>query len=118
MDATSTREKLGLLNEGAAAPPMVCDSLQFEEPWQGRLFGLALALSEAGTYPWEAFRQNLISTIGSWESKHALDDPTWRYYEQYLGAFEKLVTDLGLIDTASLDKRTEEFRLRTRKEVI
>ncbi|BEU25608.1 nitrile hydratase accessory protein [Paraburkholderia caribensis] len=118
MDATSTREKLGLLNSGMSAPPMVCDSLQFEEPWQSRLFGLALALSEAGTYPWESFRQSLISTIGAWEKGHALDDPTWRYYEQYLGAFEKLVTDLGLVDPDTLDKRTEEFRLRTRKEVI
>jgi len=118
VDAEASKQRIGQLNGGVAAPPTLCNNLQFEEPWQGRIFGLALALSEAGNYPWESFRQSLISTIAEWEAAHARDDPSWRYYEQWLAAFEKLVIDLGVINPVELHERTEAFRLRLRDEVI
>jgi nitrile hydratase accessory protein len=118
MNAASSKEKIGRLNIGIAAPPSLCDHLQFDEPWQGRIFGLALALSEAGNYPWESFRQNLIRAIGQWERSHTLNDPEWRYYEQWLTAFENLVLELDIVKPEELDERTEAFRLRQRDEVI
>lgn len=45
-----------------AAPP------SFDHDWQRRAFGLALALSEFGHYPWSEFQQSLIDTIGGWEA--------------------------------------------------
>lgn len=103
---------------GRGAIPRNCESLQFEEPWQGRAFGMALALAEAKSYQWEDFRQSLIGTIGAWDKDHAPDDETWNYYEQWLAAFEKLALAKGLIEPDELDKRTEEFLHRTRDEVI
>ena len=33
-------------------PPMANGELVFDEPWQGRLFGMAVALTEAGVIDW------------------------------------------------------------------
>jgi nitrile hydratase accessory protein len=106
------------LRDGRDALPRNCESLHFEEPWQGRAFGMALALANAKAYQWEEFRLSLISTIGNWDQAHEANDPTWNYYEQWLSAFEKLVLEQGLISPQELDRRTEEFRTRTREEVI
>ncbi len=117
MSETRTEYVEGL-RAGAAALPRRCDRLSFDEPWQGRAFGLVLALAEGNAYRFEDFRQSLISTIGNWESSHAVDDPSWEYYEQWLAAFERLVVDRGIVTPEELDRRTEEFRTRTREEVI
>ena len=58
------------LREGRTAPPRNCESLQFEAPWQGRAFGMVLALAEANAYKYEDFRQSLIATIGKWDHAH------------------------------------------------
>ncbi|CAO3424638.1 nitrile hydratase accessory protein [Azospirillum endophyticum] len=115
---TTTEAFVDDLRDGVGALPRNCESLQFEEPWQGRVFGMALALAEAKSYPWESFRQSLIATIGTWDKSHAPDDETWNYYEQWLSAFETLVLDRGLVTTEEIDRRTEEFRTRSRDEVI
>jgi len=106
------------LRDGRSAPPRNCESLQFEAPWQGRAFGMVLALAEANAYKYEDFRKSLIATIGSWDRTHERDDPAWNYYEQWLHAFEALVLEKGLIDTRELDERTEAFQTRARDEVI
>ncbi|MCJ8143689.1 nitrile hydratase accessory protein [Ancylobacter sp. A5.8] len=103
---------------GREAIPRNCESLKFDEPWQGRAFGMVLALAEAKSYPYEDFRKSLISTIGEWDKTHVPGDETWSYYEHWLAAFEKLVLEKGLIDHGELDRRTEEFLHRTRDEVI
>ncbi len=46
------------LRDGREAIPRNCESLLFEQPWQGRAFGMALALAEARSYQWEDFRQS------------------------------------------------------------
>lgn len=64
---------------------------QFDHEWQRRAFGLALALSEFGHYPWSEFQQNLIDTIGAWEA--APDDARgdWQYYDHWVAALESVV---------------------------
>ena len=36
--------------------------LVFESPWEARAFGIAVALSEAGQYPWPDFSAALASS--------------------------------------------------------
>lgn len=109
---------LDALRDGRSAPPRNCESLQFEAPWQGRAFGMVLALAEANAYKYEDFRQSLIATIGEWDKAHDRADATWSYYEQWLKAFEDLVVHNGLVTPEELDQRTREFQARTREEVI
>src|SRR5581483_11355715 len=49
---------------GSAAMPRKNGELVFAAPWEGRAFGLAVALSDQGLYNWEEFRQSLITQIG------------------------------------------------------
>ena len=57
----------------------------FEEPWQARLFGTALATVEALGLPWDAFRDRLKAAVA--------EDPQRPYFESFLAAFERLLAD-------------------------
>ena len=115
------------------APPRRNGELIFNEPWEGRAFGMAVALSERGCYRWEEFRSRLIQTIGRWEHDHAADladkqldthDPAhcghseWSYYEQWLATFESLLLDRRMIEKEELERRTQEFMTTRRDEVF
>jgi nitrile hydratase accessory protein len=75
----------------------------FEHEWQRRAFGVAVALSEFGHYPWEAFQQALIDHIGAWERVAASSGAPastaggWEYYEHWLAALERVVVDHGVV---------------------
>jgi nitrile hydratase accessory protein len=94
----------------AAAPPRKNGELQFQEPWESRAFGIALALYEKQLYSsWEDFRGRLIQEIGAWEATHEKDDPAWNYYERWLAALERLLVEKGLLDKHDIDTRAQEF---------
>lgn len=87
------------------SPPRENGDLAFKRSWEQVAFALAIALSKKGHYEWEDFRQNLITTIGEWESDHKLDDPTWDYYQRWYAVLEKLVLETGLVNKAELDEK-------------
>ena len=87
--------------DDAIALPRKNGELQFEEPWEARAFGLAVALNNSGTYPWKDFSQGLAAEIGQTES--AGDEVA--YYENWLKTLEKLVIDNGLITADELEAR-------------
>jgi len=91
------------------APPRSNGELLFQRPWEGRAFGVAIALSKKGHYEWEDFRQGLIASIAEWEASHCKDDPDWDYYQRWLLALERLALEFNLIDPIELDQRTAEF---------
>ena len=45
---------------------------------------------------------NLIAAIEAWEQTHALDDPSWDYYECWLAALEKTILETGLVTSVDL----------------
>lgn len=81
--------------EGPAAPPRRNGELVFEELWQGRAFGLAVALHEQGLYAWDEFRGRLIDAIA--------EDEQDVYYERWLAAFERLLLERGLLSAAEIE---------------
>lgn len=91
------------------SPPRSNGELLFREPWEGRAFGIAIALSKKGHYEWENFRQKLITSIGEWEAAHCKDDPNWDYYQRWLLALERLVVESNLLDGEALATRTAEL---------
>jgi nitrile hydratase accessory protein len=74
----------------------------FDEEWQRRAFGVAVALSEFGHYPWADFQQRLIAEIGGWERSPTTATDTWNYYEHWLAALERVVVDAGLATDAEV----------------
>ena len=94
--------------EGPAAPPRRNGELAFEAPWESRLFGVTLALCEAGRFEWEEFRRLLIEEI-------ARDDAApggFHYYRRWQAAFERLVAAKNLCASDELAARTRSLAAR------
>lgn len=94
--------------DAGIAPPMRNGEVVFEAPWQGRAFGMARAMSDAGVFAWDEFRAQLIEELSKAEATRAPFD----YYRSFLTALERLVTDRGLLSARALDARLETLRRR------
>jgi nitrile hydratase accessory protein len=99
--------------QGPAALPRKNGELVFEEPWQGRAFGMAVALHERGVYEWEEFRQALIGRIAAAERRGG----PFAYYAIWLETFEALLDAKGLVTRDELDETTHQFEFGERDEV-
>ena len=75
--------------EGPAAPPRDNGELVFHEPWEGRAFGLCVALLEREQKTWDDFRPHLVAEIEA----HA-ERP---YYESLVSALEHFVASEGFV---------------------
>ena len=87
---------------GDEALPRRNGELVFEAPWEGRAFGLAVAMDESGVYDWADFRDRLVAETAADERD---GEPTG-YYQRWLRALERLSLDRGLVTPAELDART------------
>ena len=107
-------ERVVAAMQGAAGMPRKNGELVFEEPWQGRVFGMAVALHEQGLYEWEEFRQTLIAQIAAAEARGGW----FVYYEIWLATFEELLAKKGLVTPEELDETTYQFEFGERDEVF
>ena len=83
------------------AAPRKNGELQFDAPWQARAFGLAVALNEAGSYPWADFSAQLSQVIAEVERSEA----PGAYYDQWLKALETLAIEKGFLSEAELEAK-------------
>ena len=90
---------------GDAALPRRNGELVFEAPWEGRAFGLAVAMNEGGVYDWTDFRDRLVEETAHDEG-HGHQTA---YYERWLRALESLALDRGLVTSLELDARTDAY---------
>jgi nitrile hydratase accessory protein len=95
---------LELATTGSAAPPRSNGELVFDAPWEGRVFGLTIALHEAALFEWSEFQQRLISAVGQWEGEHP-DGEGYRYYERWSEALESLLDERGVVAVGLIDER-------------
>ena len=96
--------------DGAAAPPRLNGELAFDAPWESRLFGLTMALVEAGELDWEAFRERLIASIRRWERQ--ADPVPWNYWQRWREAFEDSLEAAGLVAAPEIDELTGRLAAR------
>lgn len=100
--------------EGPIAAPRKNGELVFEAPWEGRVFGMAVALYDQRLYAWEEFQKSLIDEI----ARAGDEQPgSARYYERWLACFERLLAEKGMVRPEELDDRTEAFEFGERDEV-
>jgi nitrile hydratase accessory protein len=99
---------------GAVAIPRRNGELVFAEPWQGRAFGMAVALSEQGAFTWEEFRQALIAQIAMAEGAEG----PFEYYEIWLATFERLLAAKGIVSLDELDESSYQFEFGERDDVF
>jgi nitrile hydratase accessory protein len=91
--------------DGESALPRKNGELVFQAPWEGRAFGLAVAMNDRGLYDWNAFRDHLVARIAAGD---AAADPS-TYYERWLAALESLLLERGFVTPEELDVRTAEY---------
>jgi nitrile hydratase accessory protein len=113
-DEADAVERLVADMTGTMAMPRKNGELVFAEPWQGRAFGMAVALSEAGAFAWEEFRQALIEEIAVAERAPG----PFEYYEVWLATFERLLAAKGLLSRGELDESTFQFEFGERDDVF
>ena len=100
--------------QGTTALPRKNGELVFDEPWQGRVFGMAVALHEQGCYDWDEFRQALIAQVAAAEARGG----AFVYYEVWLATFEELLRKKGLVTHEELDETTYQFEFGERDDVF
>ncbi len=89
--------------------PLANGELVFGEPWQARVFGMALALAEAGHYGWDEFRAVLMEDIARWERSEEARSEPFRYYDRLLAALQRLLLDRGLCSQPGLDRLVAHY---------
>jgi len=99
---------------GQAALPRKNGELVFDEPWQGRVFGMAVALHEQGLYDWDEFRRALIAQVQAAEARPG----PFVYYEIWLATFEGLLADKGVVTREELEETTYQFEFGERDDVF
>jgi nitrile hydratase accessory protein len=97
--------------EGPAAPPRSNGELVFAEPWEGRAFGLTMALASRGVLSYDAFRDRLIAGIARWERDHP-DGGSFSYYRCWLAALEAELDARSLVASGELAERSAAFARR------
>jgi cobaltochelatase CobN len=97
--------------EGVTGVPRRNGELVFDAPWQGRAFGMAVALSEAGLFPWEEFRHALIGEIAAAE----VAGGEFSYYAAWLAAFERVLAARNVLTPAELEEVTFQFEFGERE---
>ena len=99
--------------DGSAAVPRKNGELVFESPWQGRVFGMAVALSEQGVFPWEEFRQTLITEVAAADARGG----EFRYYDVWLTSFERVLAARGVVNAAELEETAFQFEFGERDDI-
>jgi nitrile hydratase accessory protein len=99
---------------GPVAPPRKNGELVFNAPWEGRAFGMALAVRGRAPFGWGELREGLEQRIAA----AGPDDDGSRYYEYWVAALEDVLEARRLIDRAELEQRTREYLDGAREEVF
>jgi nitrile hydratase subunit alpha len=90
---------------GEVALPRKSGDLVFQDPWEGCVFALAVALCEQGHYKWDEFRNRLVAEIASAEHNQAGST----YYERWLAAFETLLAEKSFLTKEEMEARTAQL---------
>ena len=98
--------------EGDEALPRKNGELVFDALWEGRAFGMAVALNDVAVYPWRSFRDALVERIAADDAAAA---PT-TYYERFLASLEALLLRQGVVTKDELDARTAEYASGARSD--
>ena len=97
--------------DAAAQPPMANGEVLFDEPWQGRIFGMAVALHEGGLFEWREFQDQLISVIGK-ADEQSHDAQEYTYYKHFQQALGELLAQKGVLGSSEVDFKVSELAQR------
>ena len=80
----------------------------FAEPWQAQAFAMAVRLSAQGHFTWSEWAATLADELKSAADRGEPDDGS-HYYEHWLAALERLVTEKALLNPGEMLDRKEAW---------
>lgn len=89
--------------DGPAAPPRANGELAFADPWERRVFGVTMALTQA-VFSYDDFRQHLVTRVG--------EAPQRPYWESWAAALEDVLASACAVDRDAIEARVLEFLAR------
>ena len=92
----------------AISPPMANGEVVFEAPWQGRLFGMAVALAEKGVFDWADMQASLIAVIET----DTVPDAPYEYYTHFAHALSRVLEQAEILSEKALADLMAEFAER------
>ena len=84
--------------------PRDADGPVFAEAWQAEAFALTVRLHEAGCFAWTEWAATLATVLKEVRERGETDDGS-RYYDHWLVALERLVTEKRILHPADLARR-------------
>jgi len=98
-------ERIAAEANGPAAIPRRNGEPVFNEPWESRVFGMAVGLCERGFYDWDEFRERLVAEISAADARR--EEST--YYERFLRVLQRLILEKRICDDTEIDLRIAEL---------
>ena len=89
--------------DGPGAPPRSNGELAFAEPWERRVFGVTMALTQQ-VFSYDDFREHLMARVG--------EAPQRPYWESWAAALEDALSAACAFDPEAVDQRLGEFLAR------
>ena len=71
--------------------PRRSGELIFQAPWEKRAFGMAIALCQQERVLFDDLRWRVVAAITTWERANRGREETFRFYERWALALEKLL---------------------------
>lgn len=82
---------------------------KFGEPWHAQVFGLAMALAQAGQFTWAKWVDTFSTEIRA-NPQQADETSEEAYYRQWSSALVRLLEEIGAMDDADLADTIEAWR--------
>jgi nitrile hydratase accessory protein len=109
--ATEPNEQISNMPNETALPRSNGE-LVFEAPWEGRAFGIAVAMNRDAKYEWREFVDELAGEIAAAEKVGAGST----YYERWVASLERLAIKKGLVTPEEMESRAQEYASGARNE--
>src|SRR5579875_2851467 len=100
------------MSAGDPVPGIGHDGPPFGAPWQAQAFAMTIALYERGLFSWPEWTAVLAEEIARAQGRGDPDTGE-SYYQHWLRALERIVTDKGLCEAAHLQRLRAACRSRS-----
>ena len=74
----------------------------FRRAWEKRIFAIGVTLCERGLVNFDDLRWRVAAAINTWEMANAGSGAEFDYFGCWLGAFERLLLERGLVSKEEL----------------
>ena len=95
--------------DAVAGVPRDDEGPVFREPWEAQAFAMTLRLYQQGLFTWPEWADTLTAEI---KRAQAAGDPDTgdTYYQHWLAALERIVSEKGVTDDATLGRYQDAWR--------